>query len=180
MLKHYLSLPNSYYKTDHYYDFPSFFSCIPKTAALLNLGCGRASSLVEFPRGVGVDFNPKLWPIWKEVGVAERCCLLDVSKGLPWEVWNFDWTISTDFLEHVQPSDVPVVVDEILNAAPSGRHVIDLRAQSGYRGPGGENLHPSAMDEGFWREMFTRQKPSNLTIYSRRSHLFVQYGKVLD
>lgn len=179
MREHYLALPPSYYKADHYYDFPGFFDCIPKDALVLNLGCGRATSLTEYPKGVGVDFNPKLWSVWKEVGVAERCCTLDVTEGLPWETWHFAWTYSTDFFEHLHPCDIEGAVAETLRSAPSGCHVIDLRQQSGYRGPDGENLHPGAMEEGFWRTLFTRQKPPALTIYSRGSHLFVRYGKVV-
>jgi cyclopropane fatty-acyl-phospholipid synthase-like methyltransferase len=180
MLKHYLRLPKRYYRRDHYYDFASFFASIPKTAKVLNVGCGRGASLKEYPKGVGIDFNPNLFKLWEEQGIADRCVLANVAKGLGYETWDFDWTISTDFFEHLQPEDVATAVREIVRVAPAGRHVIDLLQESGFRGPEGENLHPSANDAAFWRNAFKDAGARNLSTVSRGKHFFVLYGEALD
>lgn len=180
MLEHYLRLPERYYRRDHYYDFAAFFAPIPKTARVLNVGCGRGSSLKEYPKGQGIDFNVNLFKLWEEQGIEDRCTLVDVAKGLGYETWDFDWTISTDFLEHLQPEVVEEAVREIVRVAPAGRHVIDLLQESGFRGPNGENLHPSANDAAFWRDAFKNAGARHLSAVSRGKHLFLFYGEAAD
>jgi len=175
MLEHYLSLPSRYYSVDHYYDFLAFFSSIPKETRVLNLGCGRAASLKEYPNGVGVDFNSNLAPLWKEQGVYDRCLIANVAEGLEYDDHHFDWTISTDFLEHLQPEDVQPAVKELVRLAPAGRHVIDLLQESGFRGPKGENLHPSANDAKFWSQAFTEAGVQSLAMTRQGQHLFLVY-----
>ena len=181
MKEHYLHLPvDSYYRKDRYYTFAGFFADVPRNARVLNVGCGLGTSLRRFKRGVGVDFNPNLWPLWEREGFADRCYLLDVADGLGWDTWEFDWTISTDFLEHVQPDKVDQVVAEIVRVAPAGRHVIDLKAQSGFRGPGGENLHPSANDSRFWMQKIRDMGVNRMLAFGRGNHLYISYGDVED
>lgn len=154
MRDHYRDLPKSYYRRDHVYDFGTFFRSIRPDTYLLNLGCGRGESLLTFDNGIGVDFNDSLLPMWKQLGLEDRCKIYDVADGLPWPDNEFDYTISVDFLEHVQPESVEAVVSEIVRLAPHGRHVIDTKPESAYRGPAGENLHPSANSPTFWEEAF--------------------------
>lgn len=180
MLDHYLSLPERYYKRDHYYDFRPFFAPIPKTAKVLNVGCGRGACLKEYPKGQGIDFNTNLFKLWEAQGIADRCAVVNVATGLGYETWDFDWTISTDFLEHLQPEDVSAAVREIVRVAPAGRHVIDLLQESGFRGPNGENLHPSANDAAFWRDAFKNAGARHLSAVSRGKHLFLFYGEATD
>lgn len=184
MLEHYVSLPDDYYAQDRYYDFEPFFKRVGLAERVMNLGCGSAQSLQHYPNGVGVDFNPQLKAIWDRAGVADRCHNLDISEGLPWGDHSFDWTISSDFLEHVQPDAVEAVIDEVLRLAPKGLHVIDMKPQTDYRGPQGENLHPSANDGAFWFAAFTKRlvkSPHKLRLPSykqrqRRSTLFISFG----
>ena len=182
MKEHYESqdLP-LYYRTDHFYDFGAFFKLAPpKGARILNVGCGRGESLRDYPRAVGIDFNSKLLPLWESLGVADRC-LLRSATFLDWSDNTFDWTVSTDFLEHVQPDEVELVVKELLRLAPRGRHVIDLRCQSSYRGPAGENLHPSALDAAQWEQLFAAYLgPGRRLSVSkqRKKHLFVTWEPI--
>ena len=177
MLEHYVSLPEHYYNKDHYYDFAGFFAPIPKNARILNAGCGRGTSLREYPKGVGIDFNQRLCKLWAAQSLGDRCLLANIAEGLGYETWDFDWTISSDFLEHLQPQDVTPAVRELVRIAPAGRHVIDLLQESGYRGPNNENLHPSANNEAFWRAEFRRANVLNLRAFTKRRHLFVIYGE---
>jgi hypothetical protein len=154
MLDHYLKLPGHYYATDHWYDFEEEFDGCSRDASIIYLGCGRGSCLMEFKRGVGIDFNPNLVPLWHMQGIADRCWNAPVEEGLAWEDWHFDWTISVDFLEHLQPDAVDAALFEIQRLAPAGIHIIDLVKQSGFRGPNNENLHPSANDREFWETAF--------------------------
>lgn len=176
MLDHYTAQPARYYKHDHYYDFAPFFATVPKTARILNVGCGRGTSLREYPKGQGVDFNTKLFKLWDHLGLTDRCAIANVVTGLPWETWEFDWTLSSDFLEHLQPDEVDPALREIVRLAPSGKHVIDLRPESGYRGPNGENLHPSANNATFWCDAFKRAGVQKLSVFQRGLHLFVGFG----
>lgn len=181
MKEHYLDLNvDKYYAKDRFYTFADFFEGIPRTASLLNVGCGLGTSLKRFKRGLGVDFNPNLWPLWKREGIEDRCHILDIADGLGWDTWEFDWTISTDFLEHLQPDKVDIAVAEIVRVAPAGRHVIDLKQQSGFRGPDGENLHPSANTTGFWLNKFREHYDGPMLAFGRGNHLYVNYGDVED
>lgn len=180
MIEHYSELPVSYYSKDHWFDFARFFNPIHHLDKVLNVGCGRGSSLMRYTKGCGVDFNPRLAPVWKALGIADRCELADVSVGLPWASDEFVWAYSTDFLEHLQPDAVEPALQEILRVAPRGRHVIDMKKESGYRGPRGENLHPSANDELFWTLAFRNAGAKRLNFERRNLHLFVSYGDPLD
>ena len=155
MQEHYECQEGRYYRGDHFYDFKDFFSDIDRESRVINFGCGRGSSLKEFPRGLGIDFNTKLQKVWEEVGVADRCRVCEATD-IPANAHNFDWSISSDFLEHVQPDQVDGVIREMDRVAPSGKHVIHMNAESGYRGPNGENLHVSANNTTFWDETFER------------------------
>lgn len=161
MRDHYRDLPSSYYKRDHVYDFRPFFKKIDTDAYILNLGCGRGESLLSYQNCVGVDFNDTLLPLWRSLLIEDRCYIYDVADGLPWPDNEFHYTISVDFLEHVQPECVDAVAAEIVRLAPHGRHVIDTKAESAYRGPGGENLHPSAKTPAFWEQVFKDAGASN-------------------
>lgn len=177
MLDHYIAMPPSYYGADHWYKFASFFNGIHDKAKVLNVGCGRGSSLMHYTNGCGVDFNPRLVLLWEALGIADRCELADVAVGLPWADDEFEWTYSTDFLEHLQPDMVAPGLTEILRVAPRGRHVIDLKRESGWRGPGGQNLHPSAHDEPWWTKAFMQAGAPYLSVTTRGNHLFVRYGE---
>lgn len=154
MREHYLKLPGHYYDKDHWYAFEPWFKAVSRDAKVIYLGCGRGSALLEFKNGVGIDFNPNLVPLWHMQGIADRCWNMPVEEGLAWEDWHFDWTMSVDFLEHLQPDAVDAALYEIMRLAPAGVHIIDLKPQSYYRGPNGENLHPSANDAAFWENAF--------------------------
>jgi hypothetical protein len=158
MLEHYLKLPGRYYDKDHWYAFEPEFDAVSKDASVIYLGCGRGSALLEFKRGVGIDFNPNLVPLWHTQGIADRCWTAPVEEGLAWEDWHFDWTMSVDFLEHLQPDAVDAALYEIMRLAPAGVHIIDLKGESAYRGPNGENLHPSANDAEFWENAFVQAR----------------------
>lgn len=177
MIEHYNKLPASYYRKDHYYDFAPFFECIPKEAEVLSVGCGRGSSLQQYPHGCGVDFNTRLPLLWTALNIADRCELADVSMGLPWASDTFDWTYSTDFFEHLQPDAVAPAVLEVLRVAPNGRHVIDTLQESGFRGPNGENLHPSANNAVFWEAAFKQAGASELTLRLRGRFILLGYGE---
>lgn len=181
MKDHYVDLPvDSYYAKDRYYLFAGFFADIPRTARVLNVGCGLGTSLRRFKRGIGIDFNPSLWPLWRREKIEDRCYLVDVSEGLGWDTWELDWTISTDFFEHLQPEAVDVAVAEVVRVAPAGRHVIDLKAESVFRGPNGENLHPSANSSAFWIDKFRSSGVERLLAFGRGNHLYISYGDTDD
>lgn len=180
MLEHYVNLPAHYYKRDHFAEFAKHFKHIPKDARLLNVGCGRGTSLLSYPNGSGVDFNFTLLPLWQELGLDDRCIAQDVAEGLPFKTGEFDWAVSTDFFEHIQPEQVEAVVQEVLRVSSSGLHVIDTLPQSGFRGPNGENLHPSANNTLFWGRVFERAGAQELNTFSKGRHFFVLYGKALD
>ena len=112
----------------------------PENLFGLNLGCGRGTSCNRLPgRCMGIDFNPALEPLW-----VQNCVLATVAT-VPEIFWEEepDYTVSFDFLEHVDPDEAEMIVQELL-WIDWGWHLIDLRPQSGFRGPGGENLHPAA------------------------------------
>ena len=66
-----------------------------------------------------------------------------------------EWTISFDFMEHIQPERVDAVLESMRILAPQGKHYIDLTPESAYRGPQGENLHVSAHDAAWWDKKLT-------------------------
>jgi len=158
MRTHYESQPETYYAADRFFRHKGFFSPISDDARILNLGCGRGEALKKFTKGIGIDFNRNLRSVWQRIGVSDRCFILDATN-LPYQEHEFDWTISTDFLEHVQPETIEPIVRNIFRLAPHGKHVISLAKQSKYRGPEGENLHLSANDAGFWMRQFSKYRP---------------------
>ena len=178
MLEHYLALPERYYAQDYFYSFPGHFKHIPVKARFLNVGCGRASSLLDYPNAQGIDFNPQLVSLWETQGIGDRCSLVDIADGLPWDAEAFEWTVSVDFLEHLQPEVVEGAVDELLRVASAGRHVIDLLNQSAYRGPNGENLHPSAQTKRFWLDVFLSAglQESDFSCWQLGRYLYLSYG----
>lgn len=175
MRDHYRDLPSHYYKRDHVYDFRPFFRCIDPDAYILNLGCGRAESLLTYQNAHGVDFNDSLIPLWHKLRVDDRCHIYDVADGLPWPSNEFSYTISVDFLEHVQPDSVDAVLAEVVRLAPHGRHVIDTKVESRFRGPGGENLHPSANNPAFWEEALKRAGAADYTYQLRGAFVFASW-----
>lgn len=130
-----------YYGQDHAFDFPELFEELRDLRALY-VGCGKAEALeILGPGSVGIDFNDALMPLWERAG---RVCEIADARHLPqFRDDSFDLTFSVDFFEHVKPRDLDGVVEELRRVAPSGLHVIDTTAQSGYRGTGSKNLHPS-------------------------------------
>ena len=160
-----------YYTRDHFYDFLDFFKDVPREAAVINFGCGRGECLNEFPEGIGVDFNRNLIPLWVELGVREKCFAFEAHK-VPWKDNRFEWSISTDFLEHVQPDSIEPTLEAMFRLAPHGKHVIHLLKQSGFRGPKGENLHVSALNILAWAKHF-QGKAS--TFKQRGSYLFISW-----
>ncbi len=169
MREHYESQSlTRYYIGDHFYDFEAFFADIPRDTRVINFGCGRGEVLKEFPNGVGVDFNRKLRPLWDKLNIGGQCFNYS-AKDIPWGKHSFDWSISVDFLEHLQPEVVGATVETILRVAPHGRHVIHTLAESGFRGPNGENLHPSARNAAQWIMQFKgasfKQRGEHLLLY---------------
>jgi len=155
MLEHYTQLPvASYYRKDHLAG-EKFFDPARKAGHFVNFGCGRAESLVDYPNAVGVDFNPNLPALWTGIGVVSRCyCQPADEFWMEWPIHTFGYSISMDFLEHVQPDQIAPVLKSMKWLAPRGRHIIDLNQESRFRGPAGENLHPSANTVEFWRGAF--------------------------
>jgi len=145
-----------YYRADHVEEFWEAFEDIPADASIVNLGCGRATSLLNWPNSIGIDFNPSLKDVWRKVGVADQCIVQDAAETHPLARSDqcHDWTVSADFLEHVGPEQVDDVLGQIARLAPHGRHLIHLAPESGWRGPGGENLHPSANNQDWWVRRF--------------------------
>jgi len=126
--------PDSYYATDHFEEFAEHFKDI-RNCRVLNIGCGKGQSLESRPRWSGVDFNPDVQ--------SERVSKADARKLIGFWQYEFEYTVSVDFLEHVKPEDVPTVSEELHRVAEHGIHVIHLTAESYFRGVDGKNLHPS-------------------------------------
>jgi len=132
-----------YYGKDHLLkDFLSSFLSLSSEKVLV-AGAGRAECLIENPLWQAFDFNPNLAPLWQELRILDRCHRAD-ARSLPFRDRSFDWTASTDFLEHVKVPDLPLVSSELRRVASSGRHVIDTTLESAYRTTTGETLHPAA------------------------------------
>lgn len=178
MRGHYTGLPEQYYAQDHVLDqdIAWCFERIAKDALLLNVGCGRAESLLHHTRGYGMDFNDRLAKLWRTIGVSHRC-VLGAATALPWKRDAFEWTVSMDFLEHVAPSDIGQVLLELQRVAPRGCHVVDTLPQSGWRGPAGENLHPSANTHSWWDATFHRAiADDSLTTQVQGAYVLATWG----
>mgnify|MGYP000188643871 CR=1 FL=1 len=137
-----------YYREDHALDrWPRNLLQEFKNLGLrvLNVGCGRAESVLADSTWIGVDFNPDLRRIWEVVGVERQCHVADVQM-IPslFKEDEFDVSYSCDFLEHVNPRLALETIQAMKHAAPAGFHIIDHAVQSGFRGVNGDNLHPSA------------------------------------
>lgn len=132
----------SYYASDHLLaEFRPLFADL-FDEKVIYVGCGRGEVLVHAPDWSGCDFNSDLWPLWEKLGISDRCtnCW---AEDTPFETNEFDWAVSVDFFEHVPRHNLSLVADEMKRIARNGRHVIHGIAESGYRGKGGETLHPS-------------------------------------
>lgn len=133
---------SGYYAKDHLLsDFLSTFLDLADRTVLI-AGCGRGQALVENDFWHGFDFNPNLKPLWEELGVSDQTLTAD-ARSLPYFDAFYDFTISTDFLEHLKPDDIPSVASELMRVAPRGRHVIHAHPESFYRTTKGETLHPA-------------------------------------
>ena len=127
-----------------------------------------------------MDFNSRLYPLWEQLGIESRCHVRSAGD-LRFSDDSFDWTISTDFLEHVQETDRVRVINELFRVAPRGRHVIDLTPESAFRGPEGENLHPDALDAASWALLFTELRdkvPLDLELGPR--HLLISWSPAVS
>ncbi len=125
----------------------------------------------------GADYNRRLIPVWRQLGIARRCLIADCTC-LPLRDDSFAATASADFLEHVYPDQLPAVLGEISRIAGAAYHVVHLMPESTNRGPGGENLHVAGhLTEEEWRELAhgcfgdvtteTRQGPSGTHLLLR-------------
>jgi len=153
----YEKLPGSYYNRDNlttgfkiYKDF--FDSCFKVSSKGINLGCGRGTSCKELSNCLGVDFNRSLLPIWKVHQVPAILIENWVPVYLLISYQNFDYCLSFDFMEHLEDEAEALELVATLRAhVKIGRHIIDLKKRSGYRGPNGENLHAGASFD--WAEI---------------------------
>lgn len=157
-----------YYCSDHFEKFSYFFKDIPKEAKILNCGCGNGKSLLGYPNGMGIDFNKNLIPIWKRHKIENRCVVNSCIK-MPFDNNQFDFTVSTDFLEHIPLSEIDLVLSEIIRVAPIGHHIIDLKEISAYRGPNNENLHCAGLNTTGWLQRL--KKYGNVTSMTKNQFL---------
>jgi len=130
---------------------------IPEEDSVLYLGCGRASSLIPRPNWRGVDFNPVLEWIWKDIGVDKQCSVFDLTEPWPPE-WGFDWTVSSNFFEHLPPKCVDHVIKQSRLIAPHGRHYID-RNLTKFKGHKGQSLHTALYKEDEWVKLWEKTGP---------------------
>lgn len=129
-----------YYGVDHALEFPRTIESL-SFLRVLYVGCGRGEVLLSNPGWVGVDFNPKLVPLWEKLNVPAE---VGDARSMPQFLDNsFDVVLTVDFFEHVAVADLDTVMVEFLRIASLGIHVIDSVAQSGFRGLDSKNLHPS-------------------------------------
>jgi cyclopropane fatty-acyl-phospholipid synthase-like methyltransferase len=167
---------NRYYRKDHFFEFGRFFTDIDPNSRVLNLGCGRAASLQKvFTNGIGVDFNKNLVPLWQKLGLKDRCFVQDASD-LQFEDDEFEWTISSDFFEHVDLKALPGIITETLRVAPRGIHVIHLLSQTTYRGAEGQSLHSAALNPNQWLQKWKRPGLST-TFELSNGHLVVKFSR---
>lgn len=170
-----------YYQRDHL--LRTFWEHFADLASkrVVNVGCGRAQSLVDNPTWFGVDFNPLLPKLWNALGLSLRTTVHDLR--LPLSVhWGegtdqpAEWTVSADFLEHVKPKDLPLVAQTLKNLAPNGRHVIDQAPLSSYKALDGASLHPAAeLSHNDWLDAFHLDHNSASITQIKPGFLLLQY-----
>lgn len=131
-----------YYSTDHLAGFSRDGHFAGVEGTTLYVGCGRGETIVSRPGWYGIDFNPDLVKLWEKLKISNRCQVGD-ARDLPFTNNHFDWTVSCDFLEHIQHGDLLQVASELRRVASRGQHVIHMTKESKFRGVTGESLHPA-------------------------------------
>ena len=133
---------------------PKILEHIPRKARVLDYGCGKGN-LVQAMKENGYfahGYDP---------GVAEWSKV--PLKG------TYDWVVSFDVMEHIEPELVPEVVAHLVSTADHGIVEIALLPAAAIL-PDGRNAHLSLFPADVWRAMFpesavvTAQKRSLLAL----------------
>lgn len=120
---------------------------------VLDIGCGHGY-LVEHLNKLGWDaYGVDCSPIAAKRLPDHRFLLLDVSEyGLPmFEDKAFQVVISTDFLEHVRPDKLDLVVGEM---ARIGRHVLARVGTKPEKRSTGIDTHETVQPKSWWQERY--------------------------
>ena len=155
----YEALPPDYHHyPDHLErDFSPYFADLSDTECL-NCGCGPGDSIATRPKWWGVDFSNGCIPSWENFGIADRCFVRDLRKPFVLRPRTFPYTISTDFLEHIQEADIPAVLASFARLSGKGRHVIHAapcRVGPNMQTRDGKTLHPSGhLNAADWTQLF--------------------------
>lgn len=157
---------------------------------ILDVGCGRGNGLA-YLKSIGKTVaGVEISPIAVEVAKSKG---LDVQQGsitdIPHEDGKFDLVVSTDVLEHLDPSDVRKAVAEL--ARVSSRYIAMKIATDAERGSVGllqrlqrdkkvpesmKNLHLTIWPPEKWQKLFEEEMGLERISFRVNSH--PKFGKI--
>ncbi len=107
----------------------------------LNLGCGfRRPGSPDGIQIINIDSRAEVKPDM----------VLDIAKGLPFDDNSADEVLANDFLEHLMPSDVIFVMEEIYRVLKNGGKFESLTPSSDGRGGAMDPMHRSFWNANSW------------------------------
>jgi len=153
--------------------------------SILDAGCSQGRAVTEYLNGGlnarGFDISPHAIQLAQENHLKNRCVVGSILN-IPFADRSFDALVSSDVLEHLDPSDVDLAISEIIRVT---RKYLFLRISKGVEGrkdwleklkaeyPGDfddiENLHLSVYSRNHWRDR----------IENKGATLISKYGKMM-
>jgi SAM-dependent methyltransferase len=132
----------------------------------LDVGCAKGYLVEalndEGMQAYGTDIS--LYAVGKaEAAVAQRLCVSDAAKGLPYRDDSFDLVVSLDLMEHL-PEPLPVLCEMRRVLEPAGHLYLKIchpRHPNATLDPTHVNVQPLA----YWLDMFRRAGLKPVRIY---------------
>ena len=113
-----------------------------KVSSLIDVGCGHNEFCIKLRKlgvnAIGVDF------------ACKSADLIADAKSLPFENKRFDFLTAFDMLEHLQPDDVSIVLNEFRRV--SHNFVFSICYRESFNKWRGYTLHPTVKPESWWIE----------------------------